>query len=249
MQCVILAGGLGTRMRPFTDERPKALIPVGGSPFAALQLSLLAKQGVTDVVYAIGHLGDQIVDFVGDGSRWNVSVRYSRETGELLGTGGALRLALDDGLLDDCFFVLYGDSYLPVDFAAVHQTFLAAGLPALMTVVENCDQWDGSNAVYADGRVTLYDKRRTARESPMRFIDYGLSVLTSGVVADLVPPGRPLDLSDVFHQLSVTGRLAGYLTDRRFYEVGSPQGLEDLELLLKADTSMNLETRPETRAT
>lgn len=249
MQCVILAGGLGTRMRPFTDERPKALIPVDGSPFAALQLSLLSEHGITDVVYAIGHLGDQIVDFVGDGSRWDLSVRYSRETGQLLGTGGALRLALDDGLLDDHFFVLYGDSYLPIDFSAVHQAFLTAGLPALMTVVENCDQWDGSNAVYSDGRVTLYDKRRAAGESPMRFIDYGLSVLTSGVVADLVPAGCPFDLSDVFHQLSVTGRLAGYLTDRRFYEVGSPQGLEDLELLLNTDPSTSLEPRPETRAT
>ena len=106
MQCVILAGGLGTRMRPFTDTCPKTLLPVHGRPFAYHQVHWLAAQGVTEIVYAIGHQGDAIRCYW-ESEPWPVpSIRYVDEGDRLRGTGGALRLAYEQGALRDSFFVI-----------------------------------------------------------------------------------------------------------------------------------------------
>src|SRR5437870_13774975 len=99
MQCVILAGGLGTRMRPLTETVPKTLLPVAGTPFAHYQLDWLARHGVRDVVYCVAVLGDQVRAYASDGSRWGLAVRYVEDGHELRGTAGALRRALDAGVL------------------------------------------------------------------------------------------------------------------------------------------------------
>ena len=142
-------------MRPWTEAVPKALLPVAGRPFADWQLDWLAAGGVDRVVYSVGHLGEAIEDHVGDGRRWGVDVRYVKEGAVLRGTAGAIRLAADHGVLDDTFFVLYGDSYLCVDPRAVAAAFVAAGRPALMTVYHNRGSWDTSNVRYRDGVVEL----------------------------------------------------------------------------------------------
>jgi len=232
LQCVVLAGGIGTRMRPQTQRLPKALLPVLGHPFADWQLRLLAEQGVERVLYSIGYRGEMIRDLVGDGSRWGLRVGYVDEGERLRGTGGALRLALDEGLLEDEFFVLYGDSYLPTDMAAVGRAWKAAPQPALMTVYRNDDRWDRSNAVYDDGRVLIYDKSRPAdRVAEMRWIDYGLSALAREC-ATRIPAGAVVDLADLMRDLSVAGELAGLEVAERFYEAGSAEGIRELERYL-----------------
>lgn len=233
LQCVILAGGLGTRMRPLTETIPKALVPVRGIPFVDWQLRYLAGQSVRQVVFSIGYRGEMLRDHVGDGSRFGLHVTWVDEGAQLRGTGGALRLALDSGSLDEAFFVLYGDSYLPISMPAVEQAWRRSGLPALMTVMRNDDRWDLSNAAFADGRVTVYDKRRPDHlRGRLRWIDYGLSVLTRPVVAEAIAPGERADVADLYHELSRAGRLAGLEVDGRFYEAGSPDGLRDLEQYL-----------------
>jgi NDP-sugar pyrophosphorylase family protein len=233
MQCVILAGGLATRMRPMTVDVPKTLLPVAGRPFADLQLRWLADQGVDDVVYAIGHLGDQIRAFVGDGQQWSVRVRYVDEGEELRGTAGALRLAFDEGVLDDAFLVLYGDSYLTCDIAAIWRAFTANDSDALMTVFENNGRFDRSNVRYRDGIVEEYDKTvADPVAAGMHHIDYGLSALRREIVAAL-PGETAIDLAEIFTPLSREGRVAGFPVVDRFYEIGSPQGLADLETLLR----------------
>jgi len=230
LQCVILAGGLGTRMRPFTESCPKTMLPVAGRPFAEHQLEFLLRGGVTDVVYLIGYRGEMIRNHFGDGRAWGIRIRYVDEGSKLRGTGGALRLALSQGVLAPEFLVIYGDSYTPVDIPAVWAAFKSSSKPALMTVLCNQERWDRSNVVYEDGRIVVYDKtRRDARSSLMRHIDYGLSAMRRDVVGDLVPQTVPSDLSMVFHQLSLEDRLAGYEATERFYEVGSPAGLADFE--------------------
>jgi NDP-sugar pyrophosphorylase family protein len=229
MQAFLLAGGLGTRMSPATDHIPKALLPVAGKPFAAWQLQLLAGHGVREIVYGVGHLGGQIEDFVGDGSRWGVSVRYSYEEGRLLGTGGAVRLAVDRRIIESPFFVVYGDSYLPIQYHRVADTFASCGQPALMTVFPNRNRWEKSNASYADGMVRLYDKRGRSEQPDLTYVDYGLSVLTREAVVDYIPPETVHDLADTFRALSLAGRLAGYVATHRFYEIGSRSGIEALE--------------------
>lgn len=234
MQCVILAGGLGTRLRGIAPDIPKTLIEVGGKPFASHQLSWLATQGVRDVVYAIGHLGNQVRAFVGDGGRWGLSVTYIEDGESPKGTAGAIRGALGAGLLGGGFLVLYGDSYLPIEIAPVWRASSHGAVP-LMTVFRNDGRWDSSNVRFEDGRIILYEKGRPdAGAIGMRHVDYGLSVLTSDVIEEMVPPGAASDLSGVLHRLSVEGRLAGLEVSTRFYEIGSPQGLADLESHLSA---------------
>jgi N-acetyl-alpha-D-muramate 1-phosphate uridylyltransferase len=234
MQCVIVAGGLGTRMRSLTGVAlPKALLPVHGRPFVDHQLELLAARGVEDVVFCIGHGGTSLRQHVGDGAAFGLAVRYVDEGDDLRGTAGALRLALDSGVLDDDFAVLYGDSYLPIDLGPVWRAFSTAGLPALMTVYRNENRWEHSNAVLGGGRIVLYDKRRRhPRSTQCRWIDYGLSVLRAELVEERVPQGEAADLADLFHVLSLEGKLAGLEVEERFYEVGSPEGLAELERYL-----------------
>jgi len=233
MQCVILAGGLGTRVRHLTGDLPKALLPVNGSPFTHLQLQWLRAQGVGEVVYSIGHGGDAIRRLVGDGSDWDLKVTYVDDGPRLLGTAGALRHGLSQGMIHERFFTLYGDAFLPVSYEPIVDAFERSGAPALMTVFHNDDAWGPSNVVFSDGRVYLHDKRPEAKRADMRYIDYGLSILTADPIETLVPDGAVADLSDVFRELSVQGRLAGFEVDQRFYEVGSPTGVADLEEYLR----------------
>ncbi|MCZ6636696.1 MAG: NTP transferase domain-containing protein [Alphaproteobacteria bacterium] len=241
MQCLILAGGLGDRMKPATETVAKALLPVCGRPFADYQLTWLAGQGVTGVVYAIGHKGGQIRDFAGDGGRWGLEATYSDEGETGLGTGGAVRLAVDHGLLGDepggGFLVLYGDSYLSIDIGRVWAASDRGARP-LMCVHRNDGRWDASNAVFEDGHVTRFEKGLAgkggadAAELGMDCIDYGLSVLTGDIVREYVPAGVTFDLADVHRRLAETGELLGFEATERFYEIGSPEGLADLEAYL-----------------
>jgi N-acetyl-alpha-D-muramate 1-phosphate uridylyltransferase len=220
----ILAGGLATRLRPITDTIPKALVDVAGVPFVVRQLRYLHAQGVRRVVLCVSHLGERIQAVVADGSSLGLDVAYAFDGPMRLGTGGALLRALP--LLGDAFFVLYGDSFLPIDFAAVEADFARAGSCALMTVLRNHDRWDKSNADYRDARVVEYNKHHPRPE--MGYIDYGLSILTPATLSRY-PTDAPLDLADVYHALSVAGELAGHEVFERFYEIGSHQGLAETE--------------------
>jgi NDP-sugar pyrophosphorylase family protein len=227
MQCVILAGGLGTRMRPLTDTCPKTLLPAGGRPFAYHQLQWLAAQGISEVIYSIGHQGDMIRRYWSEEPPPIPSIRYVDEGEKLRGTAGALRLAREQGVLEERFFVIYGDSFLPVEFDPIWNAFLASGQPALMTVLRNEGRWDRSNVIYQDGRIALYDK---AGAPDMQYIDYGLSCFRRDVFDDAAHS----DLAALCHELSLQGRLAGFEVQERFYEIGSAAGLRDFEQYLDA---------------
>lgn len=236
MQCVILAGGLGTRMLPVTETIPKALVPVGGRPFVDWQLEWLSGQGIDRVIFSVGYRGDLLRRHVGDGRPFGMTVDWVDEGNSLRGTGGALRLAADLGALPEAFFVLYGDSYLSVSLPAVWAAFSAGKRPALMTVLRNDGRWDRSNASFEDGRVVLYDKVNPRPE--FRFIDYGLLLLTLDVVRE-IPADTVVDLAVLLHRLSTEDRLSGFEAIERFYEVGSPAGLADLEAHLGAARRSN----------
>jgi N-acetyl-alpha-D-muramate 1-phosphate uridylyltransferase len=224
----ILAGGVASRMRPRTDKTPKALLEVAGQPFIAHQMTLLRSQQITDVVLCVGHLAEQIEAFVGDGRAWGMRVRYSVDGPLLLGTGGALRRA--QPLLGDTFFVMYGDSYLRCDFAAVARAFSESHRLGLMTVFRNDNALGASNVRFEQGRIVKYDK--VMRDAEMRHIDYGLAVLTSAALAPY-PSHRPFDLVAVYQDLLAAGQLAACEVPDRFFEIGSPDGLRDTEALLK----------------
>ncbi len=219
----ILAGGLATRLRPITETKPKALIDVASKPFIARQLEFLHAQGVRDVVLCVGYLGEMIQDVVGTGERYGLQVRYSFDGSELLGTGGALKKALP--LLGDHFFVLYGDSYLPIDFSAVQDAYVQSSRPALMTVLKNGDRLDKSNVLFVDGKLVEYNKRAPREE--MNHVDFGLAILSSWALEDYCSDSAQFDLADVYHDLSMTRQLFGLEVHQRFYEIGSHAGLKE----------------------
>jgi N-acetyl-alpha-D-muramate 1-phosphate uridylyltransferase len=224
----ILAGGLATRLRPITEKIPKSLVEVAGEAFIVRQLDYLRRQRVRDVVLCIGYLGEMIEAVVGDGSRFGLHVSYSMDGPALLGTGGALRRA--GPLLGEACFVLYGDSYLPVDFGAIETEFWASGQPALMTVLYNQDRWDKSNVLFVDGKLQEYNKR--APRPDFSYIDYGLSIVRREIL-ESYPANQAFDLATVYHSLSLEQRLHGYEVFKRFYEIGSPSGLQEADELFR----------------
>ena len=225
----ILAGGLATRLRPITEKIPKSLVSVAGEPIPAHQLRLLHfRGGLRRAVLCVGYLGDMIEKDFGNGSAYGMELRYSFDGPKLLGTGGALRQALP--LLGEEFLVLYGDSYLPIDYSAVLASFHASGHPGLMTVFLNEGAWDTSNVHFESGRIVRYDKKDRVPE--MLHIDYGLGAFRASVFAER-PAEEAFDLADVQRGLVAKGALAGHEVFQRFYEVGSHAGLAELETLLR----------------
>ncbi len=223
----ILAGGLATRLRPLTEKIPKVLLPVAGRPFLAHQLALLRQRGVRRAVLCVGHLGERVQSEFGDGGSHGVALEYSFDGPVLLGTGGALKRALPK--LGPVFFVLYGDSYLTAPFEPIAGFFLSSGRLGLMTVFRNEGLYDTSNVVFRDGEIVVYDKKTRLPE--MRHIDYGLSLFRAEALGGW-PEGQKFDLAEVMTDLVGRRQLAGFEVPERFYEIGSPAGLQELETLL-----------------
>ena len=212
----ILAGGLGTRLGEHVRDTPKPLLEVAGRPFLLWQLDLLREHGASRIVLCVGYLGELIEERIGDGADIGLDIRYAYDPPELAGTAGAIRAALP--LLGEEFLVLYGDTYLEIDYSAVAAAFRASGCPALMTVLHNHGEWDASNAAF-DGRRVRYSKRSPTPE--MEWIDYGLGALRDEAVA----ASADADLATVYERLSEQSLLAGYEATERFWEIGTPDAL------------------------
>jgi N-acetyl-alpha-D-muramate 1-phosphate uridylyltransferase len=220
----ILAGGLGTRLGERVRDTPKPLLPVAGRPFVFHQLELLRRYGARRIVLCVGYLGEEIERVVGDGSELGLEVLYAYDPPDLAGTAGAVRGALH--LLGEEFLVLYGDTYLRIDYLDVQRAFRESGKPALMTVLRNEGRWDTSNVVFADGLVKVYDKQHLTPD--MHWIDYGLGMLSSAALDVTADP----DLAAVYRELAQRGQLAGYEATERFYEIGTPDALSETESFL-----------------
>lgn len=221
----ILAGGLATRLGDIAHRTPKSLIEVAGRPFLHHQLDLLRASQITSVVVCAGHLGDVIKSAVPDGSNWGIDLTYSFDGPNPLGTGGAIKRALP--LLGDVFFILYGDSYLPIDLRPL-PPMLPPDREGLMTVFRNEGRWDTSNVLFENGVVQIYDKRHPVPE--MRHIDYGISLMRASAFTGSTESA--FDLSELLIQLVRRQRLAGCEVSQRFFEIGSPAGLGELRALL-----------------
>jgi len=203
---------------------PKPLLPVAGRPFVEHQLELLKSHGAQRIVFAVDYLGEQFEATLGDGRRLGLELSYVHDGPEPAGTAGAVRQALP--LLSNEFLVLYGDTYLRVDYADVARVFRDSGLPALMTVLHNRDRLERSNAVFRDGRVLAYDKESPPPEA--EWIDYGLLAFRRPALEG----EGPSDLADVNRDFAAAGQLAGYKATERFYDIGTPEALAETERFL-----------------
>ena len=231
MQVVILAGGLATRLGELTKKHPKSMVKILDKPFLAYQLELLRASGIIDIVLCIGHLGIEIMDTFGDGSKFGVHIRYSIEN-KPLGTAGALKHAAS--MLGNTFFVMYGDSYLFLDFPQVMSYFLSQNKLGLVTVFNNHNLYDRSNIVINGNMITKYSKVEKSKD--MVYIDYGASILKKEAL-QLIPENHPYSLEDLFIRLIEQKQLLAFEVRHRFYEIGSPQGLKNFEAFVKEQRS------------
>jgi len=225
----ILAGGLGTRLGERVAEVPKPLLELAGEPFVLHQLRLLAAHGATRAVLCVGYRGERIEQRVG-AAQFGIELAYSYDAPGLDGTLGAIVRARE--LLGERFLVLYGDTYLRIDYAAVANRWAESGLPALMCVLRNAGRWEASNAEF-DGRLV----RRYAKRSPdagMEWIDYGLGGLTQAAL-ERRRAGES-DLADLYARLASAGELLGVAASERFYEIGTPGALAEADAFLRAQT-------------
>ncbi|MDR1375308.1 MAG: nucleotidyltransferase family protein [Holosporaceae bacterium] len=228
LSIAILAGGLATRMHPATEKIPKSLLLVAGEPFIFHQLKLLKERGISKVVLCVGHLGEMIEAQVGNGSQFGLEISYSFDGTELLGTAGALKKALP--LLEETFFVLYGDSYLDCDYEAVYECHKQSKRSALITIYHNKCLYDNSNIIFRDKKIICYDKKHPVPE--MQYIDYGLGILQKRLLGNL-QSNKFYDLMDTYADLIKKNELASFVAKKRFYEIGSPHGLKQLSKLLQ----------------
>lgn len=229
---VILAGGLGTRLAPFNPGRPKALVPVAGEPFVRHQLRLLQKQRCQKVIFCLGVQGEMIEEFLSSCQEFApMAISFSRDGEELLGTGGAVVKVART--LDRPFAVLYGDSYLDIDFGAPARQFEQAGKLALMTVLSGEHHSVPVNTRFENGIIREYNK--VAPTAGMKHVDFGLSFFQPQALAEFEDTAVPFDLGCVFQQLSKRGELAGAEVWQQFYEVGTADGVRELERYLAAN--------------
>jgi MurNAc alpha-1-phosphate uridylyltransferase len=231
MQVVILAGGLGTRIRSVAGDLPKALLPVAGKPFIEHQLDLLRMHKMMDILLCIGYQGEVLMKHLGDGSSFGVSIAYSQDPpAGLLGTGGALVRALP--FLKESFLVLYGDSYLPTDYTAVGHAFRESSACAMMCVYKNDGKWDKSNVRLSGGKIVYYSKNADPAEAD--HIDYGLSGYRREVIESYSNQTLPFGADLIQQDLVGRGEMDAYVVHERFYEIGKPEGLAELDGLLRA---------------
>jgi len=225
---MILSGGLGTRLGAIAQDVPKAMVPVAGAPFIDHQLRLLAARSVKRVILCVSHKQEQIERHVEDGARFGLQVQYSYDGKTRLGTGGAVRKALP--LVGDEFAVLYGDTYLNIDFCKVYDSYKQSGARGLMTVLANANRWGKSNILFNDGRIHRYEKDNP--NDQMKHIDYGLILLSAEAVRAFDGP-ESFDLTTLFQYMISAGQMAGHEVFQRFYEIGSPGALEETESYLR----------------
>lgn len=226
---LILAGGKASRLAELSLNQPKSLIDIGGEPFISHQLKLLRRQGITRVLLLIGHLGDQIKEFVGDGRKFDIDVTYHEDGPKLLGTGGAVKGALKE--LPDEFAVMYGDSYLDVAIVPIYSYFKQIPGKALMTVLENNDNWQPSNVQLDADTRQITASSKTDRTDSMHHIDFGLSFFRKSAF-DAIKRKKSFDLAAVFADLAGKGELYGYEVNRRFYDIGTPAALMETRAYL-----------------
>lgn len=235
---IILAGGIGSRLYPFTKTKPKALVEVAGKPFVEWQLMDLCRNGVRDVIFAVSYRATQIEAVVQKLALPDMTVSFIEDGDQRLGTGGATMKALKAVGVPS--FVIYGDTLLDIDFEDFQQAFESSSRPAAMSIIKNDNKWDRSNVVYAGGDLTLYDKQNQTSE--MSYIDYGASIYDPTFFDDYfentASPEASFDLGDALLWGSKNQKITPYEVFNRFYEIGTIESLKEVENFLTGDTKI-----------
>ena len=225
---VILAGGLGTRLGEIGTRGPKILMPIGEQIFLDLQLKLLIDNGVRDLTYCLGHLGQQVEEHIRQISLpKEMIIKFSYDGDKQLGTGGATLKAVKSH--KGKFLVMYGDSYLQVNYEEIVERFKNSKHSCIMSVLHNKDLYDKSNVSILNGMVNRYHKN--ANDTDLEFIDFGILGFSTSVFRHF-EAYESFDLSLVVQHAIQSNNMIAFEVKNRFFEIGTQQGILDLEKYL-----------------
>lgn len=228
MQIVVLCGGLATRLGNLSKTIPKSMMKINEKPFLEHQIENLKKNEIYDIVLCVGHLSEKIKNYFGDGKKFDVNIKYSHDGDKLLGPMGAVKNA--ESLLEDNFFIMYGDSYLSLDFKKVHSFFIKESKLGLMVVYKNYDKFDKSNLIVKNNMIRAYGDNNRTKE--MIYIDYGTSILRKKSL-EIIPKDSYFSIGQFFIKLIERNELLAFEADKRFYHIGNPESLEELRNYIK----------------
>ena len=231
---IILAGGKGKRIKKFTKKEPKPLLKILGKPFIEYQINFLKKQDFKKIIISIGHYGDQIINYFNKNRIKKVNITFSQDGKELLGTGGAIKKIFKK--YKGSFIILYGDSFLPIDFSKIIEAFEASNKDVLLTVYKNNNKYDKSNVKILNKKI-YYNKNY--KDKDMNYIDYGVSVINSAVIKKY-HFGKIFDLSDLFNKLCIDDKMDYKIIKKRFYEIGSYKGINEFKSFIKKNAKKNI---------
>lgn len=232
MQCVILAGGSGSRLGGMFGDTPKHLIPINGRPFADYQLARLIENGFTHFTYCLGFGSAKIIEYVSLLKVPGIKFDYVVDGENLIGTGGALRRALDANLLDEIFAVSYGDTLLSFELGELRNA-MSPDSDMVMSVLRNDDLYGSSNTLVEDGKVILYSKN-SIPGIKFSHIDYGISIIKREIISKIIPIDQHCDLSEIVQFLASKARLSAYEVSERFFEIGSLEAIRETEAYLRS---------------
>lgn len=220
MKAVILAGGKGTRLRPYTTVFPKPLMPVGDKPILEIIVRQLKLHGIDEIIMAVGHLAELIMTFFGDGSKFGVRIKYSRED-EPLGTAGPLSLIRDE--LTETFLVMNGDILTTLNYSDLIDYHRSSG--AIATIALN------RRDIYIDFGVVKLDENSYIAdyiEKPTLkyLVSMGVYVFEPRVL-DYIPEGKKFDFPELVKKLISAGeKVKGYVYDGYWLDIGRPEDYE-----------------------
>jgi len=224
MQMVILCGGLATRLKDIAKNIPKSMIEINSKPFLEYQIENVKKHEIKDIVLCVGHLSERIEKYFDDGAKFGVNIKYSQDGKKPLGPIGALKKA--ESLLNDDFFIMYGDSYLSVDFQKVYSFYKKHDKPACMVVYKNYDKYDKSNILVKDDMVINYGNKNA------EYIDYGTSLLNKKTLS-YIPENTSFNTGEFFTKLIEKNDLLAFEVSERFYHIGTPEALGEIRYFIK----------------
>jgi len=222
-QAVIISGGFGTRLYPITKKVPKILVEISGKPFIDYLIPLCKKNGIEEIVFCVGHLWEQVRDYVGDGKKFGIKAYYSVED-KKLDTGGAIKKALP--YLDKEFLVTYGDSFLDIDWQDVANAFKKSPAKGIMSVYENNWRLVPSTIIIdKEGYIKEFNKENPRPE--MTHMEYGINIFSKDIIDKI--PKEVFPLGDYFNYLAKDSNLLSYPTTRMFYDIGTPEGIKKFQ--------------------
>ena len=220
---IILAGGLGTRLRPLTDETPKPLLPIKGLPMMEHMIKNMQQYGINNIILSIGYKAEQIKDYFGDGSKWSINISYSIEN-EPLGTGGAIKKAASE--LKKPFFLAWGDNLMNIDYDAMYKDYLRDAPQVTMALTPREDVENFGVATLQESRIIGFVEKPKREDAPSDLINAGAFIVDPECL-QILPEGKSSMEYDCFEKLAPLGEISAHIHKGQWFPTDTLEKYKD----------------------